>query len=131
VKRLLSVVVALGLALTACSIHDTREVSLQEATWRRAAVPTYSFTYTDAGQMGPRSHDLHVVDGLASAPAPEGVPATIDDVFRLLEKEKARADKVTATYDDLLGYPTSVNIDEQASAVDDEWGFTITNFRQP
>jgi len=131
VKRLLSVVVALGLALTACSVHDTREVSLQQAKWWRAAVPTYSFTYTDSGQMGPRSSDLHVVDGLASAPAPQGVPATIDDVFRLLEKEKAQADKVTANYDDQLGYPTSVNIDEQASVIDDEWGFTITNFRQP
>ncbi len=53
---------------------------------------------------------------------------TIDAVFAKLRKAYRDSDKVTATYDRRYGFPTSVSVDVEKNAIDDEWGFGISDF---
>jgi hypothetical protein len=48
--------------------------------------------------------------------------------FSKLRSAYRNSDKVTATYDEQYGFPTSVSVDVDRNAVDDEYGFGISDF---
>jgi Family of unknown function (DUF6174) len=54
---------------------------------------------------------------------------TVDSVFAELGRVQKSADEVTASYDSVLGYPTSVRVDVDKHAIDDEYEFGIESFR--
>ena len=54
---------------------------------------------------------------------------TIDKLFDILrEAEERKADRISAEYDPVYGFPTNVFIDYLFSAADEELGFAFTGF---
>ena len=53
---------------------------------------------------------------------------TIPDGANQLAKEYRESDQVDATYDPEYGFPTSVSVDRIRNAIDDEWGFGVSDF---
>jgi len=121
--------VVLTVGMLGCSgAHRTNEVSAHEATWTRAGITSYRFTYYESGMAGVLTYDVTVVDGQPTGTTPEQVPSTMEAVFQQLDDETRQAASVSATYDGSLGYPTAVNVDEKKNVMDDEWGFGVQTF---
>ncbi len=56
---------------------------------------------------------------------------TIDDLFSVIdEARKGKADKLSTSYDDNLGYPLEIEIDYDKRAIDDEVGYTISGYKK-
>lgn len=54
---------------------------------------------------------------------------TVDAVFAELAQVQQQADKVVATYDPRLGYPTVVEVDVDDHAIDDQYTFGIESLQ--
>lgn len=111
-----------------------------EQRWSDASLSAYSFTLTSScgeraliGTFVVSVADGEVSDAQAEDDSaawvvedqPELIP-TIDDLFTLLH-DAGDADRVTASYDADLGYPTSIEIDRDAAGIDDEECYTVTD----
>jgi len=56
---------------------------------------------------------------------------TVDQLFKYIEESLSRnPDKVTITYDNTYGYPTSVYFDFDEKIADEEMGFELSNFQK-
>lgn len=53
---------------------------------------------------------------------------TLDELNELVERARREADDVDVTYDPTYGFPTDVYIDWYKDAVDDEIGYTVTDY---
>jgi Family of unknown function (DUF6174) len=74
-----------------------------------------------------------VVDGDVASVEPEPpvgftMPLTVDDLFDLVEQGFDDADAVDVTYDDVYGFPTTIAIDWDAAAVDEQSAYEVTEF---
>jgi hypothetical protein len=113
------------------------------AAWKRAAVTSYSFTFRIGGQTGPHAGRVTVQSGHVVAVAPvmdlpseqpvqplsyPPIRPTIEDVWALLRKDLTTADRVEVSYDEKFGFPTHVDVDREKSAIDDEYGYGVTDF---
>ena len=55
---------------------------------------------------------------------------TIDDLFAIIdEARKGKADKISVSFDDKLGYPREISIDYYKDAIDDEVGYIISGYQ--
>ena len=128
-------------------------VAAQQARWTSARVASYTFTYErqcfcTAETSGPfvvtvENGRVTSVRRLAGGLTPEGQPlpgaedtrATnrlrVEDFFALVRGAYDEgAATVRATYDDRLGYPTSIWIDRDTRLADEEIGYRITALRR-
>lgn len=111
----------------------------QQAVWAAKKLDDYSFTITRAC-FCPFTEPVvvTVVDGAVTSasrdgkpvPAPElqGLPTTIPALFAAV-RSNANAARVTVDWDPTFGYPFNIAIDAIENAVDDEFGYQVTDFR--
>ena len=116
-----------------------RALAGHQAEWASKQVDDYTLTIT--GQcFCPFNEpvDITVANGVATAvtragqPVPPnellGVPKTVPDLFALVGAQ-TNAASLTVEWDPAFGFPTSIQVDSIANAIDDEFGYTVTNFR--
>ena len=140
--------VTLAVLLAACSFLPgaslsprdlaLRDLAVHQAQWQSKGPASYSFTITRQCFCPSDPLDVVVVDGVATkvtvaGKAPTefqvtGVPLTIQALFALVAAQDEAAD-MTVEWDAGFGYPTSVQVDPIENAIDDEFGYTITNFK--
>ena len=110
-----------------------------EATWKAQQPRSYEFTISVSCFCPPSTPPtFRVTDG---RPVPVGdVDAetrrrysdydTIEKLFAELRPVAAAGPyKMIVTYDDKLGYPTTADVDPHKDARDDQFSFTVTNFK--
>lgn len=136
---------ALLLVLAACGDPVRSELADQRAKWDDAALDGYAYTLR-YGCFCPPEYTTPVritvvADVVASAlyaedndpvvagdPVPEGYPVfSIDGLFDEAERALREADDVTLAFDATYGYPTTLNIDWEANAADEEQAFTASD----
>ncbi len=117
---------------------------LEEARelWARVGPSDYSYDFTPQCfcPLGGQRIRVTVDDGVVSAarlasndspltPSELSSVLTIPELFDLIEDAIDRkADRIEASYDGTYGYPVHVGIDYVRTAIDDEYGFTVTAF---
>lgn len=143
------ILVLLAFVLTACSFGTQSEFEGNYAKWQKAGITHYSFSlgigcFCPFGDKMPLN--IEVKDGeILSMKSSDGTPisstdpefetfsryATIDRIFSELKAALGgEADEVTVSYDATYGFPTQISIDYIKQAVDDEMGFTISDFEK-
>lgn len=131
--------VVAALSLAACSDSDP-DFTNARARWAEAAGsrPSYHFEWRESCFAGCLSRGAIVFvtsDQISSASyAGTGAPLstddrarvkTIDGLFDWIAETRGDVDQLTVTYDDALGYPTSVVEDPKQNRTDDELGIQI------
>lgn len=140
---------AMAILLAACSFlpgaspsardQALRDLAQHQAQWQVAGISTYSFMISR--QCFCPSGDpvtVTVTDGAVSAvrragqPVPEielqGLPTTIPELFAVVAAQGAAAE-MTVEWDTTFGFPSTIQVDPIANAIDDEFGFVVTEFR--
>ncbi len=122
--------------LSGCSVFsssDNRELDDAREKWTRAGISDYSYSITvscrcaDTGTFDVVVRNDRVVSTTPSA----STVKTVDELFGVLAQAYAQnAEMITASFDALLGYPTSISIDYALNAVDDEVFYTIENLER-
>ena len=115
-----------------------RDLAVHQAQWQSKGITSYTFTITRQCFCPSDVLDVVVVDGVATkvtvdGKAPDafqvnGVPLTIQALFALVVAQPETAG-MTVEWDQTFGYPSSVQVDPIANAIDDEFGYSVTNFR--
>lgn len=128
-----------GVACDGSAVTDAAKsaTTVAHARWTSAAPRHYRMTWFEKASVGTTRVDIEVRDGHAvevhaQADDLKRMPVgdlTVDNVFADIERAQENADMVTATYDPALGYPTSVRIDVDKGAIDDEYEFGIASLR--
>jgi hypothetical protein len=116
------------------------DVAAQRARWEAAGIDSYHFTVTwTSANAFVGDYRVTVIDGQPRRVVrsdgleidPDEMagerPVTIDEVFDVIE-DMLSAETFTATYDQVLGYPVDVSVDEFAGVVDDEFRIRISDF---
>jgi Family of unknown function (DUF6174) len=120
------------------------ELADAHARWEQAGVADYSYVlHSDCGErtllgrfrITVRDGTVSAADGLdergehfVRGIGPEYVP-TIDELWdELLHAAEDGADTARGEFDEALGYPTSITIDYERRASDDEACYEITEF---
>lgn len=112
------------------------EYTRNVATWQKAGISRYGFTYTPLCFCPPGTHmivgdsGIIRIDGVAidsSTPASDGVPAGVPGLFDLVRRA-IDGDSVTVRYDPRTGVPVEMDSDPVANAIDDEFTFKITDW---
>ena len=116
------------------------DVAAQRARWEAAGIDSYHFTVTwTSANAFVGDYRVTVIDGQPRRVVrsdgleidPDEMagerPVTIDEVFDVIE-DMLSAETLTATYDQVLGYPVDVSVDEFAGVVDDEFRIRISDF---
>lgn len=130
-RHLLLVLVAL---VVACSGGTEGELAAAEDRWAASRVSNYDLEVRltclcppdVAGPFDVTVSDGEIVDISYEGEQIEptgGTPTmafTVEGLFGIVQDNLA-ADALTVTYDDELGYPTRIDIDEDSDVVDDEW----------
>lgn len=99
--------------------------------WEDNGPASYSMTYETGGMAGQLAGTVVVIDGQVDTfvPAPTSeVPPPVVTVEQLFDAIDDADDVEQAEFDDELGHPTRFQIDPDANATDDEWGFEIVSF---
>lgn len=148
-KRTSILLVGLGALLAACSLLPGASLSPKEsalrtlaehqALWASKNVDDYTFTITrQCFCPGTDPIEITVVDGVATGATKAGQPAGANDtlglpktVLELFAIVAAQSDAaaLTVEWDPAFGFPTSIQVDSIANAIDDEFGYLVTNFR--
>jgi hypothetical protein len=120
-------------------IEDPRltDVNDHREQWDEAAPPSYQFTvarvcFCPVEFTQPRVVTVRDGQPVSVEPPPlaEGdVPATMDEMFDIIEQAIGEADEVNVEYDDELGYPVRVEIDVMAEAIDDEQTYEVSGYQ--
>jgi Family of unknown function (DUF6174) len=143
----LAAILVLGGMVGACGLLapnardlERKRLADQQSVWAAGHVDDYTFTisrqcfcpFTDP-------IEITVVDGLATqltsngepvaAPDAQGFPKTIDELFVIIGAQLAKDAIVEVEWDDAFGFPTSIAVDPIINAVDDEFGYLVTDFR--
>lgn len=140
---------SLSLAAAACTgsgsdAPEQHQLDSALQTYESHEPDAYSFTYSrSCGECDPQSvqpirisvsndHITSAVYVETEAAVPASVSANLktlrglfDTVQRMIDDDAA---SVVVTYDVELGYPKTGSFDPIAEAVDDEWGFTVSQF---
>ncbi|MEO5703983.1 MAG: DUF6174 domain-containing protein [Candidatus Limnocylindrales bacterium] len=137
------------LLLSACSLlpgasQSPRDAALQaladhQAQWASKQIDDYTFTLT-AQCFCPLNEpiDITVANGVVTSVtkagepvAPnevQGLPKTAIELFVVVAAQ-AKAASLTVEWDPEFGFPSNIQVDSIANAIDDEFGYTVTNFR--
>jgi hypothetical protein len=143
-----ALLVALFAVLGACSLvpgatPSPRDLALRalaehQAQWTARNVDDYTFTITRQC-FCPMTDPIEVtvVDGVATQLTSngqpvavrdaQGIPKTIAEVFSVVAGA-ADAAALTVEWDPAFGFPTSIQVDSIQNAVDDEFGYLVTDF---
>jgi hypothetical protein len=139
----------MSVLIAACSVLPGASLSPKEsalralaghqAQWASKQVDDYTFTIT--GQCFCPFNDpidVTVAKGVVTSVkragqpvqpnAVQGIPKTVTELFALVGAQGSAA-SLTVEWDPVFGFPTSIQVDSIANAIDDEFGYTITNFR--
>lgn len=112
------------------------EYARNVATWQKAGISRYGFTYTPFCFCPLGTHSVVGdgsvirIDGLAidsSTPESKGVPAGVPGLFDLVRRA-IDGDSVTIRYDPRTGVPVAMDSDPVANAIDDELTFKVTDW---
>ena len=87
---------------------------------RQGEIVTASFRGTDLFEIGVLEIGRY-----------DEIVKTVDGLFDEIERAIREADAVTAEYDPVLGFPTTVSIDWILNAADDEVSYAIADLRDP
>ncbi|MGB7859594.1 MAG: DUF6174 domain-containing protein [Acidimicrobiia bacterium] len=131
--------VVFALLLGACSDGAESDLETAENRWKDSDVTDYEMQvrlacFCPPDVSGPfditvRNEEVNEVQfgGVAIEPtgATPTMAFTVEGLFGIV-RENLSADELAVTYDDDLGYPTLIEIDEDAEAVDDEWRVSAT-----
>lgn len=131
----------LGLALLAAvagcdgnfaGVGEIGDLSRARARWQASGLTDYDFTFQRAcfcEFRGPvlvtvrqgvvQSATIIATGEALTATELERVP-TVDGLFEIAAHAATAADRVSVRYDPVLGYPTLIDVDWIANAVDDE-----------
>ena len=112
------------------------------ARWAEAAINDYQFTiqticFCQQSVVGPSR--VTVVDGVTTeivnleggpvdADTRRAVPLTTDALFAKVAQALGRAERLVVAYDDVFGFPSTIDIDWIVNAIDDETTFAVTDF---
>jgi hypothetical protein len=116
---------------------------VSEYPFDHVAPPNYTFTYT-YGAFSPLSGSyrvtvrdyvpvsFEVLDPYLEYYVDEGLIGldtvlTLDDIVEMYLEASEEADRVSITWDEETGFPANVSVDQYEDAVDDEYGYTITD----
>lgn len=135
--------------LAACSLFPAATLSPKEsalraladhqAQWASKQIEDYTFSIS-AQCFCPFTDpvDVTVVGGVVTgvtkagqAVQPNevaGIPKTIIELFAVVTTH-ADAAALAVEWDSAFGFPASIQVDPIANAIDDEVGYTVTNFR--
>jgi len=114
-------------------------LAVHQAQWQSKGVANYSFTITPQCFCPSNGAlDVTVAAGVptritkAGQPvAPrdvEGLPKTVPELFAAVIAH-AGAAKLSVAWDPAFGFPSNIQVDPIANAIDDEFGYVVTNFR--
>ena len=140
-------IVATATILASCSVRrqEANDLVTNKGKWSVAKITNYRYTFA-VGCWCPREMTSPVTievrngvrtsltraKGIISSPKYFASFDTIEKVFQFTEKSiNSKAEKVIVKYDSKLGYPISISVDESKRYVDDEIGYSITNFESP
>ena len=115
------------------------EAVLDEAVarWEAAELSTYSYSYTrvclcTTDELGPNTvlvRDDVVVEVRDGFDQPvDAIGLTVDELFAEARESIAAGKQNEIAYDDVHGYPTSMNLDIEAQAVDGGFNLSIHSF---
>lgn len=143
-------VLLLGLAavLAACSLlpgasppppDAIRALAEHQAQWASKGLDDYTFTitmqcfcpFTDPLQVTVVDGVVTTITKAGQAVEPrevDGLPKTVPELFAVVAAQTGAA-SVTVEWDPAFGFPTSIQVDSIANAIDDEFGYLVTNFR--
>ncbi|HEX8274776.1 MAG TPA: DUF6174 domain-containing protein [Longimicrobiaceae bacterium] len=103
--------------------------------WAYAGIDDYRYTIRQACYCFTPTYQVEVIDGevvsVTSMDDPFGggsgdtVPGLFDRIQAAMD---ANPDGLAATYDDVLGYPTSLSVDPSSYVLDDEGGWVVESF---
>ena len=110
-----------------------------QARWTSKGIDDYSFTITrQCFCPFTEPVEVTVVDGRATAMTKagqpveareiQGLPTTMPELFAVVAAQSGAAE-LTVAWDPAFGFPTSIQVDSVANAIDDEFGFVVTDFR--
>lgn len=140
-RRWSSLVITTVVLMTSClacgNSATTAALTQARARWTASAVDHYRMTWYEHAMVGTTRILVEVRGGqvvtinarrddLKLMPVTD---LTVDSVFAELERVQQHADKVVATYDLRLGYPTVVKVDVNGHAIDDEYTFGIESLQ--
>lgn len=133
-ERRLGLLLSLVALLMACSGGTAGDLADAEDRWEASGVSDYQLKvrltcFCPPEVAGP--FDVTVIDEEIVEVSYEGdqieptgeaqtMAFTVEGLFGIV-KDNVAADALTVTYDDELGYPTLIDIEEDFDAVDDEW----------
>jgi len=115
----------------------TSSLTNARARWTAVAPEHYRMTWYEHAMVGTTRLAVEVRagrvvtikaqrDDLKLMPV---INMTVDSVFGEVEHVEQQADKVVASYDPILGYPTVVEVDVDDHAIDDEYTFGIESLQ--
>jgi hypothetical protein len=140
-RRWSAIVITAVVLVTFCAACNnsatTASLTQARARWTAVAPDHYRMTWYEHAMVGTTRilvevRAEHVVkinarrDDLKLMPVTD---LTVDSVFAELGRVQQQADKVVATYDPRLGYPTVVEVDVDDHAIDDEYAFGIESLQ--
>ncbi|WP_018275813.1 DUF6174 domain-containing protein [Teredinibacter turnerae] len=135
-----------SIALLGCNGSDkdksTKELDQARATWTKANLSYYQFTYqrfcfcpaTEALIIEVHNNQVtsafYTPSGTYLSAEELADVQTIDELFDVIEALIVdQADEVTVNYNSTYGYPEQVDVDLYKAAVDDEFTLNITDFQ--
>lgn len=139
-RRLVRPLIVLLLACSATQPSDDWQEQLDDARdrWEQRGPSSYAYRYTRhcfCPQLNLRVtvqddvvtaiRDLTADTAYAAPYTDFTIPVLFDQVQEFIDQQ---VDALTVSYDPVIGIPLSVAADPIANAVDDEQGFTITEF---
>jgi hypothetical protein len=107
------------------------ELEIARATWQAAAVASYAITYREICFCPEVVIDVEVEDGQVGDVVVTGdgfdtPPRTVDDMFDSIANAlDTGAFRVSATYNQELGYPTEFFVDVEQMMADEEFGVVV------
>lgn len=116
--------------------QQRRELAEAKETWKQSGFPDYVYEIETSGflplpPMGVEVKNDQVFSRFLSVwePLPE-YAGTVEDMYNFIEDKIGRVAKLDVSYDDKLGYPTSVFVDFSEFVLDEEVSFTVLRFFQ-
>lgn len=132
----------LAALLAGCSLvgasAEERQLADARARWASVGPDSYVVTfarscYCPADWVGP--FEVTVTEGRVTrvtrdgADVPLGLGATVEDVFRAIERALGGGGTALVTYDATTGMPLQADFDPIRNAADDEMGYALSNLR--
>ena len=125
---------ALAVLIVGCSGTTEGDLEAAEDRWAASEVSSYDLEvrltcFCPPDVAGPfditvSNHEIAEVwyEGAVIEPtdATPTMAFTVEGLFGIV-RENLSADALSVTYDDELGYPTLIDIDQDSNEVDDEW----------